>query len=287
MSLLAMLLALGAERLLSAHRSPSAAPDPVLARLWPQLPAWLRRSPAAAWLLAPGAALLVAVALQFVGSALFELAYSAAILLLCFGPRDLADDVQRLRAARSAGDAATVARLTRTLQLGPAPDADHRSLLGALFIQSHERRFGACLWFMVLGPAGAVLYRLASRLATVADEAPAQAGAARLHGLLAWLPARLTALLFGLAGSMDDALDAFARVHREPLAAPDGWQRRTWSLLAETANAALDWEDAPGSGPMIASSLDATLAEVLRMETRATLIGLALAALFTAGTWIA
>lgn len=287
MTLLAMLLALAGERLLSAHRAPQAGADSALARLWPQLPARLRASPVAPWLLAGTAALLVAAAMRLVDYALFELAFSAAILLLCFGPRDLADDVQRLRAARSAGDAATVGRLTRALQHGPAPDADHRSLLGALFIQSHERRFGACLWFMVLGPAGAVLYRLASRLATVADDGPAHGSAALLHGLLAWLPARLTALLFGLAGSMDDALDAFARVHREPLAAPDGWQRRTWSLLAETANAALDWEDAPGSGPMIASSLDATLAEVLRMETRATLIGLALAALFTAGTWIA
>jgi membrane protein required for beta-lactamase induction len=287
MTLLAILLALAAERLLAAQRSPTAASDPVLARLWPRLPARLRQSPATPWGLAIGLALLTALALHAVSYALFELAFSAAILLVCFGARDLADDVQRLRAARSAGDAATVGRLTRALQRGPAPDADHRSLLGALFIQSHERRFGACLWFVALGPAGAVLYRLASRLAVVADDGPARRSADLLHGLLAWLPARLTALLFGLAGSMDDALEAFVRVHSEPMAEPHGWQRRTWSLLAETANAALDWEDAPGSGPMIASSLDATLAEVLRMETRATLIGLAFAALFTAGTWIA
>lgn len=287
MTLLALVLALLAERLLAAQRTPSAVSEPLLARLWPRLPAGLRGSPITPWLLTAGLALAVAGLLREVDSLLFELAYSATILLICFGPRDLADDVQHLRAARSAGDADTVNRLTRSLQRGPAPDADHRSLLGALFIQSHERRFGTCLWFVALGPAGAVLYRLASRLAAVIDEGATQASAARLHALLAWIPARLTALLFGLAGSMDDALDAFTRVQREPLTGPDAWQRRTWSLLAETANAALDWEDAPGSGPMIASSLDATLAEVLRMETRATLIGLALAALFTAGAWIA
>jgi len=100
------------------------------------------------------------------------------------------------------------------------------------------------------------------------------------------LPARITALLYGLAGSMDDALDAYSRVQREPVNGADGWQRRSWSLLAETANAALDWEDAPDSGPMIASSLDATLAEVLRMETRATLILLALVAMFSVGAWV-
>lgn len=280
-----MLLALGAERLLSSHRRGGSA-DPVLARLWPRLPAPLRRFAGTPWLLALAAALLVGGLAWQLHVALLELAFSAAVLLVCFGPRDLADDVQRLRAARSAGDAATVTRLSRVLQLGPMPDADHRSLLGALFIQSHERRFGACLWFMLLGPAGAVLYRIASRMAVLIDEPAARRQAALLHGLLAWLPARITALLFGMAGSMDDALDAFGRVQREPVAGDDGWQQRSWSLLAETANAALDWEDAPGSGPMIASSLDATLAEVLRMETRATLILLALVAMFSAGAWV-
>lgn len=281
-----MLLALGAERLLSSRRNGAGPADPVLARLWPKLPLAFRNFAGTPWLLALAAAVGVALIADHLQFALFDLAFSAAVLFVCFGPRDLADDVQRLRAARSSGDAATVTRLTRVLQLGPMPDADHRSLLGALFIQSHERRFGACLWFMLLGPAGAVLYRISSRMAVLIEEAAAQRQAALLHGLLAWLPARITALLYGMAGSMDDALDAFGRVHREPVSGGDGWQRRSWSLLAETANAALDWEDAPGSGPMIASSLDATLAEVLRMETRATLILLALVAMFSAGAWV-
>lgn len=287
MTLLALLLALGLERLLSTHRDAGGAPS-FFARLWPQLPKILRNHAAAPWLLAIGLAVLTGWLYLQIHTLLAELLFAGAVLLVCLGPRDLADDVQRLRAARAAGDTATVARLTRLLHRGPTPDADHRSLLGALFIQSHERRFGACLWFIVAGPAGAVLYRVASRIGALVESPAAQRQAALQHGLLAWLPARLTALLFGLAGSMDDALEALKRVHKEPAAADQaGWQRRTWSLLAEAANASLDWEDAPGSGPMIASSLDATLAEVLRMETRATLILLALAALFSAGVWVA
>lgn len=287
MILLALLLALGVERLMSTRRDGGSVDSP-LVRLWQLLPKPLRDAPFATWLLAFALAGLVALIGSSLSGGLTQLAYATAALFVCLGPRDLADDVQRLRAARASGDAATVARLTRSLQRGPAPDADHRSLLGALFIQSHERRFGACLWFIVGGPAGAVLYRIASRLSALVETPSAQRSAALLHNLLAWLPARLTALLFGLAGSMDDALDALKRVQREaPTAGSDGWQPRTWSLLAEAANASLDWEDAPGSGPMIASSLDATLAEVLRMETRATLILLALVALFTAGVWVA
>ncbi|GAC1634335.1 MAG: CobD/CbiB family protein [Nevskia sp.] len=284
MILVAMLLALAGERLLSPYR------DGVIAArfgsgLLRALPAGLRQQAALPWLLTGLAAGLVALLCDRIGSVVVQVPVAALVLFLCLGPRDLAEDVQRLRAARSAGDAATVARLTRLLQMGPEPDADHRSLLGALFIQSHERRFGVLLWFVVAGPAGAVLYRVASRLPSWID-APDGAqvrAAAWLHGALAWLPVRATALLYGLAGSLDDAIAAWRRVHAEPH--PD-WQRHSWSLLAETANAALDWEDSKDGGPMVTSSLDPTLAEVLRMETRATLIVLALTALFTAGVWV-
>jgi len=213
-----------------------------------------------------------------------RLPFKALVLFLCLGPRDLADDVQKLRAARAAGDSATVTRLSGVLQMGPEPDADHRSLLGALFIQSHERLFGTLWWFLAAGPAGAVLYRLASRLPALIEEAqsPAARIAALLHAVLAWVPVRLTSALYALAGSMDDALAHWRQLRRS--AHPD-WQRQTWNVLATVASAALDWED--GGGPVVASSLDAALAEVLRMQQRALLILLALAALFTAGIWIA
>jgi membrane protein required for beta-lactamase induction len=288
LSLLAMLLALAAERLFSERR---AALGGEHGRWAAQLPGWLRDTPLLPWLLAIGIAIAVGLLGSLLHNALLRLAYGGAVLFACLGPRDLADDVQRLRAARSAGDSAAVARLTRLLQSGPAPDADHRSLLGALFIQSHERRFGVLLWFLAAGPAGAVLYRIASRLPAALDpgfdEAQAR-GATLLHALLAWLPARGAALLFGLAGSLDDALLAWKRIETEAPApgAEADWRQHSWALLAEVANAALDWEDSPGGGPMISSSLDATLAEVLRMELRATLILLAIIAVFTAGVWI-
>ena len=289
MSLIAMLLALLAERLLSPYRDGLLGARIGIALLR-AVPAALRASAALPWLIAAlAAALMIALERQAQAS-LFAAPLATIVLFFCLGPRDLADDVQRLRAARSAGDAASVTRLTRLLQMGPEPDADHRSLLGALFIQSHERRLAVLLWFLAAGPAGAVLYRIASRMPGVFDAVDGRPAAAAnlVHSLLAWPSVRLTALLYGLAGSLDDALAAWQRVREEARAgAGAGWQRQGWSLLAETANAALDWEDSRDGGPMITSSLDATLDEVLRMETRATLILLALTALFTAGVWAA
>src|SRR3546814_7227405 len=81
---------------------------------------------------------------------------SSDLLLLCLGPRDLTEDVHDLLAAREAGDIARVQQIARNLQRGPQPDASHRSLMGTLFIQSHEKLFGVLLFFFTFGPAGAV-----------------------------------------------------------------------------------------------------------------------------------
>jgi membrane protein required for beta-lactamase induction len=285
MNFLAMLIALGAERLLSPYRDAAAQ-----RRVWLGLTRWFNvpafwRSPAMPPLLVLGAAAITALLDRAIAAEPLRLLFAGGMLFLCLGPRHLADDVQRLRAARAAGDAGEVGRLTRLLQMGPEPDADHRSLLGALFIQSHERLFGTLWWFALCGPAGAVAYRLASRLPFGLDETgtPAANSAGFLHALLAWVPVRLTALLFALAGSMDDAMSAWRRLRRSDGTAD--WRQHTWAVLAEVANAALDWEDA--GGPVLASSLDAALAEVLRMQTRALLILLALSALLAAGAWIA
>lgn len=199
---------------------------------------------------------------------------SATVLLLCLGPRDLAEDVHELLRARADGDTQRAAQLARALQHGPNPGETHRSLVGALFVQSHEKLFGVLLWFFVLGPVGAVLYRLVSRLPRFLDEsAPASSAlhfADWLHAVLAWVPARVTALVYGLAGSLDDALAAWRQLWREP---EHGWRTQTWAVLAEVPSASLGAEESDGA--VVPASLEAMLTEVLRMQWRALLIMLA------------
>jgi len=245
----------------------------------------LARSALLPWLLtALGVAATAWLQYQLLGT-LVGGAFGALVLFLCLGPRDLADEVGPLIAARQRGDRAEVIRLARGLRHGPEPDESHRSLLGTLFIQSHERLFGVLLGFLTLGPVGAVLYRLASRLpeqieALEPDTAAARS-AAQLHGLVAWLPVRLTALLFALAGSMDDAVAAWRRLGE--IGYTHSWRNHTWAVLAEVGCGALASEEADG-GPAVAPKLDAALREVLRMQTRALLILLAGFAVFTTGT---
>lgn len=286
MTLIAILVALGVERLLGQLagwgrpviylayvRGALAIP---LAGLW--------RSVIAPWLLvlAPTAAL--AWLLDVAGNPFLQLFVSAVVLLLCLGPRDLADDVQRLLDARARGDEAEVQQLTRALQLGPQPEPTHRSLIGALFIQSHERLFSVLLWYFALGAPGALAYRLASRLPRIMQElqpdTPAVGSAALLHNLLAWPSARLTALIFGLAGSLDDALKEWWKILTGE---PRGqWPQRTWATLAEVSAASLRMEETDGSA-FVPATLEACLDEVLRMQWRALVILLALFAWFFVG----
>ncbi len=248
------------------------------------LPAWLWNSP-----LLP----IAVVALPVAGvhalyadllNPLVQLAVGAGVLLLCLGPRDLAEDVHDLLAARDAGDTARVQRIARALQRGPQPDESHRSLMGTLFIQSHEKLFGVLLWFFLFGPVGAVAYRVASRLPRFLSETAPDSAAYRtadwIHGLLAWAPVRVTTLLFGLAGSLDDAMAAWRSMLRERVLG--NWRSHTWALLAEISVASLRSENADGATEPV--NLSTALREVLRMQWRALLILLAFFAFFATGS---
>jgi membrane protein required for beta-lactamase induction len=221
---------------------------------------------------------------------LVEPVLSAIILLLCLGPRDLADDVKLWLDARAAGDRTTAERLSRTLQQGPGRYSEHdvpeaRGLLGALFIQSHERLFGVLLWFAIGGVTGAVFYRVVSRLPRMLverDESPAADAAETLHALAAWIPARITALLFGLAGSLDDAIKEWRLLAARPA---HGWRRQTWAVLAETASGSLEFETEDGATE-VPATLELAVKEVLAIQTRALLILLAFIAAAVTGDWL-
>lgn len=220
-----------------------------------------------------------------------HLLFSGLVLFLCLGPRDLADDVRQWLDARARGDKLSADRLARLLQKGPGRYADSetphaRGLLGALFIQSHERLFGVLLWFFAFGAAGAVLYRVASRLPRLLmerEDSPAAEAAETLHALLAWFPARATAALFGLAGSLDDAIKEYRALMDQP---SHGWRSHTWAVLAEVASGSIEFETEDGASAEPAT-LDLAAQEVVNLQFRALVILLAFVAVFATGDFFA
>lgn len=81
-------------------------------------------------------------------------------------------------------------------------------------IASHRHVFAPLLWYLVLGPAGAVFYRLGLGMAQRWSRTILPNGEAGQFGQFAheafqaidWLPARLTAMTFAVVGDFEDAV---------------------------------------------------------------------------------
>lgn len=173
------------------------------------------------------AVLPVVLARYALGDALFGLPYlvlSVAVLFLCLGPQDIGEEVDRWGRALAEGDEEAErsyahALLERGFSDIPGSRAD---VPGAVFVQANNRIFAVIFWFVLLGPIGAWLFRVADLVRRRAlfqaqrasdesnDVAPdCERRADDVHALLAWLPARLTALGYVLAGNYDAGRSAW------------------------------------------------------------------------------
>lgn len=74
--------------------------------------------------------------------------------------------------------------------------------------RAHYNLYALVFWFMLLGPAGAVLYRLAQSVdqAWGGQEAAFNRVPRQIFYWLDWLPARFTAIAFAVVGDFEDAL---------------------------------------------------------------------------------
>lgn len=138
------------------------------------------------------------------------LLFGTAVLFLAWGPRDLDRDVD---AILDAPDAA--ARRERVEQLvGEAHTTGGGSgLVESAFRNALRRWFGVLFWFLVLGPVGAVGYRLSvlAAVGAIADEVPSatRAGARTWLAVLEWPVAQLMTLALALVGNFDSVLGAW------------------------------------------------------------------------------
>lgn len=191
---------------------------------------------AAAVLTVLGPVLPVAALSWFLGSHLLGLpqfAFAVLVLFFSFGPRDLKDEVDDYIDALERGDRDESTRRANELLEGDAAGRGaglRVAVEEAVFVQANNRVFGVIFWFVLLGPAGAWAFRVSDLLrrrsafeshrrgreldaAETAADAGAAAGAdvfgrglGFVHGLLAWVPARLAAASYALAGSFEDAV---------------------------------------------------------------------------------
>jgi AmpE protein len=199
------------------------------------------------------------------GDALYGFPYLAlAIIVLFFslGPKDIGEEVDEYCKALEDGDDEHINMSAKALTEADVPQEfalRTRLVEEAVCIQSNNRLFAVIFWFIVLGPVGAWAYRVtdlmrrravfkAARHEAVTDDGEESedsvlVAAGSLHGWLAWVPARLTAVGFGLAGSFDGAKSAW----RTPAENQDlSHREQSEQLLARIGTAALALHDLDG-----------------------------------------
>lgn len=185
-----------------------------------------------AWTLAvPGPAILAAIVHllleRFVGWPAAML-WSVAVLYVTLGFRQFSHHFTAIRDALDAGDEPRARELLaqwQQVEAAALPRSEIvRHVVEYSVLAAHRHVFGVLAWFSVLaalglGPAGAVLYRMAefvtrywrwrSRTQNL-PASPALDGAAqRAWSVIDWVPARTTALAFAVVGSFEEAIDCW------------------------------------------------------------------------------
>ena len=218
---------------------------------------------------------------------LLGLLFGVVVLICAWGPRDLDIDVE---AALDTSDPET--RGARLAQLAPEPGVamtEDALLPGSLMRSALRRWFAPLFWFLLLGPVGAALYRLAERAALVEAARLPEENAAGARVLLQWLEwpvAQLMALALALAGNFDLVFRAWRS------AGGDRWQVQSGFLEAagraavrgELAEEAEDYlregEPVPFAGDLV------ELRDAMSLVWRMLLVWLAVLALLVIAGWV-
>lgn len=160
---------------------------------------------------------LVVVLLQQVFAAmwgLFGFLFALAVLVYTLGPRDLERDVRRFLAAWEQGNEGEAWALVREID-ADIDSEEPSSPLGRVAVEgiaiaAHERILGVLFWFVALGPAGALLFRLLCLSRETSRREEPHSGYTRAieiaYGVIGWPSSRLAALGYALVGSFADAL---------------------------------------------------------------------------------
>lgn len=210
---------------------------------------------------------------------LLEFLFATAVLYYCWGPRDLERDVDAIDKAADTTQRAAAAQALKLENDGADISFDAEHLVVATFHAGLKRWFGVLFWFAVLGPSGALLYRLAQLLAAETNLG-SRALAQKFAAALDWAPAHLMALSLALASNFDAVFTSWRDYHR---AHPQGYATLDLGYLDAIARASVDADVAAEEGKADAHSPLVALDDAMVLVRRVLVVWLTLMALLVIG----
>lgn len=168
---------------------------------------------------------LVLFSLQGALYGVANLVLAVVVLFFSLGPTDIGEQVDEYCRAIEAEDEERILNTSKALietDILTDPVERIQKVEESVCIQANNRLFAVIFWFVLFGPygpLGAWAYRVTDLIRRRAvfnharDDADVAANIVEatemLHGWLAWIPARLTAIGYAMAGSFEGALHAW------------------------------------------------------------------------------
>ena len=210
---------------------------------------------------------------------LFNLPYfvfSIIVLLYCLGPACLSSEIEAYLDARSLGDDDEALHYAGSITgkaASSVPDQQTSDVTRAILHVASERIFSVLFWFVVLGPIGAVIYRLITNISQ-RDEIDSLVQHARLiQGLISWIPAHMLAAGYALTGHFDGAFRAYQSRPRE-----SDLSLTNYDVLVTTGLGALRGQEVTDEISSIKAARDLVM--------RSIMVWIAVLALLTLGGWL-
>ena len=138
--------------------------------------------------------------------------FGIIIFIYCLGPACLSTDIEAYIHARTLGDEDEALHYAGTItdsSASTSPDQQTSDVTRAILYIANERIFATIFWFVILGPFGAMLYRLISELSKQIDFDELADFSEFIHAIMAWVPARMLAAGYALTGNFDGAYHAY------------------------------------------------------------------------------
>ncbi|MEO6104561.1 MAG: cobalamin biosynthesis protein [Pseudoxanthomonas sp.] len=218
---------------------------------------------------------------------LIGLLFGIVALVYAWGPRDLDVDVEAIIDAHD-----PASRREAIAHLCPEPTTvatDGAALVEAVFRNALHRWFGVLFWFLLLGPVGALAYRL---VALAAEGAFARllpndtlAGARVLQSVLDWPVAQLMTLSMALVGNFDSVFNAWRDAQGNRMQLDSGFlgAAARASVSSELAEEAEEYAE---EGMLQAMRELPELRDAMSLVWRILLLWMAVLALFVIAGWV-
>jgi AmpE protein len=214
------------------------------------------------------------------------LAFAVIVLVYSLGPREIEADIDAILRAPDTlrrDEAIAALRHDDAPLTWFAPVMVEAAFYGAL-----RRRFGVLFWFFLLGPTGALGYRLAQilgREAALALDAVTRTTARRVADALDWIPAHLMVFAMALVSDFDAVMGAWKQWHRT---SGSPRTRLDPDFLGAVARAGVDADVEAGDGYVQdVSDPVAELEDARRVIRRVLIVWLAVVAVIVLAAWFA